>query len=140
MSFKFEITARFHEVDRAGIVFYGRVFEYSHICFEEMMTAAFGDFDHVFDDVGVGLPLVHAEASFQRPIRRGDRLIAELSVAKLSERSITFQCRLIGSDDQVERCRVFQKHAFVQFPDFAPTVRPAAFITGLEKVGLVIPE
>ena len=43
MAFEYGLTARFHEVDRVGIVFFGRAYEYAHICFEEVLTAAFGE-------------------------------------------------------------------------------------------------
>jgi len=140
MSFTYEISARFHEVDRAGIVFYGRAFEYAHVCFEEMLTAAFGGFDRVFDTMHLGLPLVNAHASFGHPMRRGDRLLAELFVERLTQRSITFRCVITGQADGIERCIVHQKHAFVSFPDFQPVARPDAFTDGLLAIGMELPE
>jgi hypothetical protein len=32
-------TARFFEIDRAGIVFFGRIFEFCHEAFEELLLA-----------------------------------------------------------------------------------------------------
>ena len=74
MSFEHTLTARFFEIDRAGIVFFGRFFEYCHATFEEMLLAALPDWNGAFDHSGWGMPLVHAEADFSRPVRMGDRL------------------------------------------------------------------
>ncbi|MGC6417557.1 MAG: acyl-CoA thioesterase [Bradymonadia bacterium] len=140
MIFEYAFTPRFHEVDRAGIIFYGRAFQYAHVCFEEMLTVGFGDFDRVFDDVGVGCPLVHADASFSRPMRRGERLIARLQIERLSARSLTVLVEMVGADDGVLRCAVRQKHAFVRIADFTPCQCPDAFLDGLRRAGLELPE
>ena len=138
MPFRYSVTARFHEVDRAGIVFFGHVFEYAHICFEEMLYAAFGTPDSVFGELGFALPLVHADANFSRPIRQGDRLDVIVTVAAATARSITFAYRLCGLDDPEDlRAVVRLKHAFVSFPDFGPAQRSPIFDAGLTRVGLL---
>ena len=140
MSFKHEFSPRFQEVDRAGIVFYGRAFDYAHICYEEMLTAAFGNFDHVYSTAGVGLPLVHADSSFRKPMLRGERLVATMEIERLSQRSITFNCTISGIADGEIRCVVRQKHAFVAFPEFEPTERPPDFLDRLLAIGMVEPK
>ena len=138
MSFQYSVTARFHEVDRAGIVFFGRVYEYAHICFEEMLHAAFERPDTIFEQLGFALPLVHSEASFSRPIRQGDRLDIAMEVATLSSRSITFAYRLCGQGNPDDlRAVVRLKHACVSFPEFKPVHRSPLFDDGLVRVGLL---
>ncbi len=138
MSFRYSVTARFHEVDRAGIVFFGRVYEYAHICFEEMLHAAFDSPDSIFGELGFALPLVHSEASFSRPIRQGDRLEVAMEVEAVSARSITFAYRLYGQGRPEDlRAVVRLKHAFVSFPDFGPAQRSPVFDAGLARVGLL---
>ena len=140
MFFETNITARFHEVDRAGIVFFGRAFEYAHICFEEMLTAAFGGMDAVFDRLDLGFPLVHSEASFLRPMRRGDRLSVRMTIVAFSGRSITFEYAIRGQSDGVERCRVRLKHAFVTVSTFKTRHCPDEFIHAIEHIGLSVPD
>ena len=138
MTFEIPITARFHEVDRAGIIFFGRVFEYAHTCYEELLIAAFGGFDRLFDERGFGTPIVHSEADFRRPIRQSDRLIVRARVEGLSSRSITFCYEIIGdggADDL--RCTVQMKHAFVSLDNFRAIECPAFFTTGLKGIGLL---
>src|SRR5688500_10530099 len=74
MSFHHSVTARFSEIDRAGIVFFGRYFEYCHAAFEELLARMFGDLEQSFAAGLWTMPLVHAEADFARPVRLGDRL------------------------------------------------------------------
>ena len=136
MAFEHQITARFHEVDRAGIVFFNRVYEYAHICFEEMLWEAFGPPSEVYDTADVGFPLVHSEADYRRPIQHGDRLTIKLEVEKMSDRSVTFRYEFEGQDG-LPRATVRLKHAFVSLKNFQPVPRTAEFTRGLEKVGLI---
>ena len=39
MSFEHRLIVRFYEVDRAGIAFFGRIFEYCHAAYEGLLVA-----------------------------------------------------------------------------------------------------
>ncbi|MDP6943925.1 MAG: polyprenyl synthetase family protein [Myxococcota bacterium] len=57
MSFEHRLTVRFYEVDRAGIAFFGRVFEYCHAAYEALQLERRGRFDpdpDVYDTVVTG--------------------------------------------------------------------------------------
>jgi acyl-CoA thioester hydrolase len=136
VAFEYALTARFHEVDRVGIVFFARAYEYAHICFEELLAAAFGEVSSVFERHGFGMPLVHTEASYRSPIRHGDRLRVRGSIDVLSERSATFRYEVLGADDDL-RCTVRLKHAFVHFPSFEPIAVPQAFTEGMQHIELI---
>lgn len=137
MGFEHRVTARFHEVDRAGIVFFGRAFEYAHVCFEEMLHAAFGRGPALFEGLPFGLPLVHAEADYAAPIRQADRLVVRLVVDRLTARSVTFAYDIVGEDDGVHRVTVRLKHAFIELPAFVPCEAPEAFGAGLKRLQLL---
>ena len=137
MPFVHHHRARFFEVDRAGIVFFGRVYEYCHAAFEELLCAIYGDLEEWFDQLEIGMPLVHSEADHRAPIRIGDPLIIELSVDRLSERSITFAYRILGEQDGRLRARVQLVHAFVELGRFAPSGPPLGFVEGLTRLGLL---
>ena len=136
MPFEHILTVRFHETDRAGIAFFGRVFQYAHDAFEELLAAAGTDLHAFFDDVGVGLPLVHAEADFQGPMRLGDRLRIALTCARLGRGSVTLRATLTGADDGRPRAVVTLVHAGVRLSDFTPCPVPDAFRDLLERQGL----
>ncbi len=138
MAFEYGLTARFHEVDRVGIVFFGRAYEYAHICFEEVLTAAFGEVGTVFERLHFGMPLVHTEASYTRPIKHGDRLTVHASIERLGERSVTYTYAITGASDPDDlRCNVRLKHAFVDFPAFTKRGVPDAFVEGMRRIELL---
>ncbi len=139
MAFAYEVSVRFHEVDRAGIAFYGRVFEYVHVAFEEMLLAIDPTWTSVFDDQGWGMPLVHADADFKRPMRLSERLTVSVSVESLSARSVTFAFEVVGSHDGVTRATARQVHVFVDMERFESIPVPEEMRAGLAKLGLLDP-
>lgn len=138
MGFKHQITARFYEIDRAGIVFYGRFYEYCHAALEELLAAMFGHAEAIFVEKGFGMPLVHSEADYKKPTRMGDRLSIDVSVKRVGKRSITFEY-LMTDDDGDERCTVRLVHCFVDMASFDAMAVPADFLAGLQRVGLIDP-
>ena len=96
MAFEFRITARFFEIDRAGIVFFGRVYS-THTPRWKGARSAFGHPEAMFSSLG-GMPLVHSEADYQHPIRMGDKLVVSMTVQRLGRSSVTFDYEMIGED------------------------------------------
>lgn len=132
MGFRHTITPRFHEVDRVGIVFFGRAFEYAHICLEELLHAALGGPD-AMEAMGLAMPLVHVEADYRAPMRHAVPIDIEARVTRCTARSITFEF-VLGP-----HCTVSLKHAFRRLSDFSPFPRPAAFDAGLRGIGVELP-
>jgi YbgC/YbaW family acyl-CoA thioester hydrolase len=123
-------------VDRSGIVYFGRFFEYCHIAYEEMLSAIFGGLEGVFGQRDWGMPLVHAEADYQRPMRLDDTLTIELSIARLGGSSVTFAYRVLG-DDGEQRATAQLVHAFVDMETFKGRPAPDEFRQGVRDLGLV---
>jgi len=48
---------------------------------------------------GFGLPAVHAELSYRRPLRLDERVRGELRLHRRSARSITWRCEFFPDDD-----------------------------------------
>ena len=138
MAFEFKLTARFFDIDRAGIVFFGKVYEYAHATLEEALALMFGHPESMFSTLGFGMPLVHSEADYTHPIRMGDKLVVRMSVARVGSRSITFDYDIIGEDTR-PRCRVRLVHAFVDLRTFQGIAVPQGFIEALPQAGLSVP-
>ena len=136
MAFTHQLTARFFEIDRAGIVFFGRFYEYCHVALEEVLAAMFGHPAAIFESLGFGMPLVHSEADYSAPTRMGDKLTIEVTIERLGRRSVTFAYRIVGTDDGIQRCTVTLVHAFVNMETFTGIDVPQDFIDGLQRVGL----
>ena len=134
MAFVHEVTVRFFEIDRAGIVFFARYYEYCHEAFEELLAAMLGHPEEAFRSLGYGMPLVRSEAEYHRPTRMGDRLTVALDVERVGAASVTFRYRIRCGDEPRATCRL--THCFVDLESFRPIEVPAEFIARLERFGL----
>ena len=94
-AFTHAMPVRFADVDAAGIVYYPRFFHFFHVAFEELWRARAGE--HAYRDLiardRIGLPAVRAACEFKAPLRFGDTVEIEVSVARLGARSIEFHYR-----------------------------------------------
>lgn len=103
MAFVQRLNVRFDDVDYARIVYYPRLFGYSHQVFEEFFRQEVKvPYAEMLTQRKVGFPTVHARADFLAPLRFGDVCRVELETAKLSQRSITCRYRLyLGETTQL---------------------------------------
>ena len=138
MSFRYSVTARFHEVDRAGIVFFGHVFEYAHICFEEMLHAAFGSPDSVFGELGFALPLVHSEVDFTSPLHFGDRPLVRVTCFRLGRSSIGLRYRVRRADTECVDARMVTTCVDLETMD--PIEIPADYRGAFERIREPLPD
>lgn len=128
---------RFHEIDRAGIAYFARAFQYCHEAFEEMLAQALGiDLERFFRESDWMLPLVHAESDYQAPILLGQDLRVELRVERVGASSVTFAYRIVGVADEVERARVRLIHACISREGFQKRALPETLIAGFKALGL----
>ena len=133
--FEHPVTVRFHEVDRAGIAFFGRAFEYSHAAFEELLGAL--GLEEALDGDSWRLPLVSAEADFAKPMRMGDRLCVELAVEQLDADSVTLRFVLRGPHRDDVRATVRHVHAAVDAARYQPITLPRELADGLARLSLI---
>jgi len=137
MAYEHEVTCRFFHGDRAGIMFFGRIFEFCHEAFEELIGEFFPHMGASFESNNFGMPIVHCHADFKRPILMQDRLIVSVEVANLSDKSVTFEYQLTGKADGQLRATASIKHAFVDLKKFSSRTPPDIFVNGLVNLGLV---
>jgi 4-hydroxybenzoyl-CoA thioesterase len=86
--FKHTITARFDDIDYAGRVFYGRLFNYVHVAEEEWFESMGYPISKLDEDLGVLFPIAHAEGNFTGPIEIGDDVAVRVGVASLGTKSL----------------------------------------------------
>jgi 1,4-dihydroxy-2-naphthoyl-CoA hydrolase len=97
-SFSYTLPVRFHDVDAAGIVFFARIFQYAHDAYEVWLRSVGFPLDSPFLERDYGLPLVHAEADFHAPIRLGQEVHVDLTLASTGTSSFAVTSRLTASD------------------------------------------
>ena len=101
MAFRSLLKIRFGDIDHAGIVYYPRFLHYFHVALEEFFGQALGiDYPILIDEHRIGLPTVHLETDFRRPLRYGDQIDVEVSVLKIGKSSMTFGYRVFKPEKE----------------------------------------
>ena len=95
----YERAVRFEEADPAGIVFFACFSNYAHEAMEHFFSDLPGGYPALIMKRRVGLPAVTFHADFHAPLRYGDQLRIETSVAHLGGRSATFRYRFFRTGD-----------------------------------------
>lgn len=114
----------FSDVDHAGIVFFPRVFTYTHLAYEAWYNDVVGElFSETFQAGGAATPVVSAEASFQYPMRHGDKIILDLHCERVGNRSFTLIYRIYDADAR-NRCVIRITHATISYTSFEPVDIP----------------
>lgn len=91
MTYRTKLKVRFGDIDQAGIVYYPRFLHYFHISMEEFFCQELGiDYPAVVLQHRIGLPTVHLETDFRKPLRYGDVFEVEVRVLSIGETSIKF--------------------------------------------------
>lgn len=95
----YERPIKFEEVDAANIVFFARFVTYAHEAMEHFFGSLRGGYAALILERRVGLPAVHVDMTFSAPVRYGDTLRIETTVARIGNRSATLHYRMIRTRD-----------------------------------------
>ncbi len=97
---------RFEEIDAAGILFFARYLTICHDAMEAIFDPLPGGYRALITVRRIGFPAVHTECDFKAPLRYGDTVRVETSVAKIGETSVTFAFTLFRTSDEVIAAQV----------------------------------
>jgi len=113
MSFSHTTPVRFQDVDGAGVLFFGRIYDYLHVAYEEFWVSGGVDRAYFFTGAPWVVPIVHSEADYKVPIRHGDTITVTIEVVKVGRASFTLRYDVAGSRGPGDR-RVTARtvHAF----------------------------
>ncbi len=131
--FRHPFTIPFHEVDAAGVLFFGHLFSHYHEAWEALLESIGHPLPALLEAGEVALPIAHAEADFHRPIRHGERLCMELRVEEIGERRFTLEGRCVDEGGQ-PRATLRSVHVAVAASG-GPAALPPALRQALEGVG-----
>ena len=103
MAFRTKIRVRFGDVDRAGIAYYPKIFDYFHLAFEDFWERYMGvPYPHLVTEEHLGFPTIRAEADFRKPLRYGEELGVTVFLSRVGGTSATFEYRI--DDPRGDRC------------------------------------
>lgn len=129
MHFEHEWPVRFGQVDQAGIIYYPELFDAFHHGVEALLESVDLSLHELVVGAGRGMPIVHAEADFLKPIRYGARVRIEIRVT-LSDSSLTFTGAGYNDDDKL--FSVLQKHAMIDMETFESIPVPEEIRSALD--------
>lgn len=125
MSVRASYPVRFQDVDPAGVLFFGRIFDYGHQAYEEFWSAAGVDRAWIFSGAPFLIPIVHSEADYRGVIRHGERIDVRVDVTRVGRASFHLGYRVTGPGGEGDlRAEVKTVHAFVERGTMKPTPIP----------------
>ena len=111
-SFTTERKIRFSHCDPAGIVYFVNFFDMVSGAVEDWFGEALGwTFDDMHIQRRVGFPIVNTGCEFFKPCHLGERLVLELTIARLGRSSIEFA--VVGRVEGDEKFRARHKVAMM---------------------------
>jgi len=131
VSFTTTFLARFQDVDAGGVLFFGRIYDYCHHAYEEMMESEGVDRALYFAGASYLVPIAHSEADYRKPIRHGERIQVRIDVTRVGKASFTLRYHVTGMDGDL-RVEASTVHAFVE----KATMRPIPIPEDLRAVFL----
>jgi 4-hydroxybenzoyl-CoA thioesterase len=94
MAFESRHKVRFADIDRAGIVYYPRFFDYWHRAFEDFFADEVKiPYYKLIDEHRVGFPIVHVESDFRVPLQHGDLVTIRVTAARIGAKSVAMRYR-----------------------------------------------
>jgi 1,4-dihydroxy-2-naphthoyl-CoA hydrolase len=123
MSVRTTLPVRFQDVDAAGVLFFGRIYDYCHQAYEELWASQGIDRAWIFSGAEFLIPIAHSEADYKAPLRHGERVEVRVDVTHVGRASFHLAYRVTGSGGERDlRATAKTVHAFVA----RETMRPIA--------------
>ena len=99
---KYHYRIRLADTDAAGRIYFASASRIAHEAFEALMEVIGFGIDELIQKGEIGLPVVHAEASFRQSLKLGNAVDVHTKVSRMGDRSLTFtHSFLSGSDSPV---------------------------------------
>lgn len=125
-SFTTNIQVHFGDCDPAGIMYFSRIFDFSHQVFEEFIASTSIGWKGWFEQKDFIVPIKHVACDYSQPLRPGQSYQVEAVVAKISESGFEMNYRFSGAQGplaQTKMVHVFADSKSMKKASIPPTVR-----------------
>ena len=99
MPFSTKFTARFSDVDPAGIIYFARLLDFFHraleIYFEEHLGLSYAE---MVQREKIGVPVVRIEGDFTAPVAFGESFLVQVTPQKLGRSSIAIEYHILKQE------------------------------------------
>lgn len=96
--FTFPMRVRFQDIDAAGIVFFGRIYDFVHDAYVAFLAARGAPLDEALRTRAWVAPIRRADGEFLRPMRFGDAIEVTLVRAHLNGSDLKLGWVVTGTD------------------------------------------
>jgi acyl-CoA thioester hydrolase len=111
------------DTDAAQIIYFGAPMGWAERLFTDWLATIGMPTSEVLR-AGFGLPAVHVELSYRRPLRLDERVRGELRLHRRSARSITWRCEFFPDDDDRAAVEVLMTQVYVRIDPAGPVTVP----------------
>jgi 4-hydroxybenzoyl-CoA thioesterase len=95
VAFRIQQPVRHPDVDRAGIVYFPRFYDFFHRALEDFFRDEVGvPYHAVADTLRIALPVVRIETDFETPLAHGDLVTIELETERVGVHALTLRYRV----------------------------------------------
>ena len=98
--FSIKKRINFYDCDPAGIFFFARVYELCHSAYEEMISS-FNLNEDFWANKDFIVPILKSEASYHKPIKYGETVSIEITVANLRTSSFELNYEIKNANDEL---------------------------------------
>jgi len=99
--FSSTFTARMHDIDAAGVMFFGRFFYYIHDAYEAFLNQHSLSIKQLLD-TAVLLPISHTEADFKVPIILNEQITIEIYLQEMKEQEFILHYLLLDTSEKIK--------------------------------------
>jgi len=134
MAFDSRQPIRHPDVDRAGIVYFPRFYDFFHRTLEDFFQEEAGISYWTLEETHrVALPVVHVETDFHHPLAHGDVVTIVLETLAIGASSVTVRYRVFrpGQTEAAATSKVVL--CAIEVPSWKKTAVPAAIRAAFEK-------
>lgn len=133
MPWSCEHRVQLQEVDAAGVVFFGTYFTIAHQAYERALLDSGYDLAPLLAAGRQALPMVHAEADYQAPLRYGDTASVAVSCGRIGERSFTLDYAVTARGVAIAKLK--HVHACLDVAAQRSAALPADLVAALQRLG-----
>lgn len=119
----------FYDCDPAGIIFYSRIFDFSHSAYEQLIQSIKLDEDYWNNPFYV-VPIIHTECDYFKPLKYGDEIRIETAVSLLKRSSFELTYKIKLNDEIYASVKTV--HVFVNKKDWTKMEIPSEIVEALK--------
>ncbi len=123
MTYTYPYTIALHDTDAAGIMYSANLIRICHQAYEAFMESIGFGIGRLLKERPFGMPVVHIEGDFQKPVRVGDKVEIRVRMAEIRRSSVRTAYELvkggevIASAAIVHVCVSVEKRRAMELPE-----------------------